>query len=80
MADLTISKAFDRMPHGKLLIQWGMMGLSRKTVCGSLAKEGMNTSDGNDQAGGGDCLRSCSRNNLGSDSALIFSVCPCDGM
>lgn len=45
MADLTISKAFDMMPHGKLLIQWGMVGLSRRTVCGGLAKEGINTSD-----------------------------------
>lgn len=45
MADLTISKAFNMMPHGKLLIQWGMMGLGRRTMCGGLAEEGMNTSD-----------------------------------
>lgn len=45
MADLTISNAFDMMPHGKLLIQWGMMGLGRRTVCGDLAKEWMNPSD-----------------------------------
>lgn len=45
VADLTISKEFDTMPHGKLLIQWGMMELSRRTVCGGLGKEGMNTSN-----------------------------------
>lgn len=72
MADLTISKAFDMMPHGKLLIQWGMMGLGRRTMCGGPAKEGMNTSDvgvGMIKLEQGDCLCSYSRNNLGSDFA-----------
>lgn len=71
MAYLTISKAFDMMPHGKLLIQWGMIGLGRRRVCGGLAKEGKNTSDdvGMIKLEEVDSLCSCSRNNLGSDSA-----------
>lgn len=55
------------MPRGKLFVQWGMMGLGRR----DLAKEGMNTGGGREVVIKleGDYLCSCSRANLGTDSA-----------